>query len=68
MSLFLKRWEEYINKRIKTAERQRRDYEVDGREKRCRTGIEEAIHIQFGQDRSRMLHSRARKRSRFFDT
>ena len=67
MSLFLKRWE-YINKKIKTAERQRRDHEVDGMEMRCRTGIEEAIHIQCGQERSRMLHPRARKRSHFFDT
>ena len=64
MSLFLKRWE-YKHMRIEIADRQRRDHEVNGREMRCRTGNEEAVHMQSGLERRRRLHSRERKHSRF---
>ena len=40
-------------------------HEVKGREMRCRTGTEEAFHMQSGQERRRRLPSRSRKHCRF---
>lgn len=50
MSLFLRRCA-YKHMRIKTAVRYRQDHEVNERKMRCRTGTEEAVHIQSGQER-----------------
>ena len=66
MSLFLRSWA-YKHMRIELMDGQCQDHEVNGREMRCRTGTEEAVHIQSGHERRRTLPSRATKHNRFTD-